>query len=191
MTRGRSLFPLLIGLLACASCGDDDSATDDRNSFGGDSSSSAGASTGKPSASGTSGSQSSNAGGGSGSDSGAPPRAGTTGASGAGCYGDTTRWASITAAPAKCRTADDCCVVVNGCLSEGQVVGVSDFDAAQAAWPFCDADCNDCIPPAVIVACDNGECVGTIDPDSPDDGTSHCGDAAPLGPEPSQSFTCQ
>jgi hypothetical protein len=191
MTCGRGLFQLLIGLLACASCGDHDSAPDERNASGGEPSGSAGAPAGKADSPGIAGSQSGNATGGSGSEGGAPATGGTAGGSGAGCYGDATRWASITAAQPECQTANDCCVVVNGCLSEGRVVGVADFETAQAAWPFCDADCNDCIPPAIIVACDGGKCVGTIDPEGLDDGTSHCGDTAPMGPEPSQSFSCQ
>lgn len=200
MTWERCLFPLFFGLLVCASCSDDDSTPDDRNTSGGDNASAgdlsgnAGTSAGKAGSSGSAGSQSGGAnteGGNSGNVGGAPAEAGMAGASGASCHGDAKRWAGITADPAKCQTANDCCVVINGCLSEGQIVGVADFEAAQAAWPFCDEDCNDCIPPSVIVACDNGKCVGAVDPDSPDDGTSHCGDTTPMGPEPSQTFTCQ
>lgn len=117
---------------------------------------------------------------------GAPGAAGAAGA----CQGDAELWASLTASPKACATDDDCCVVINSCLSEAQVVHADDFDAAQTAWPYCDADCTDCIPPVVRVTCDNGHCVGSVDTTSLDDGVSHCGDTAPAGGSPGQSFTC-
>ena len=118
--------------------------------------------------------------------------AGEAGAAGAagGCEGDAALWASLTAAAPACETADDCCVVVNACLAEAQIVHADDFDVAQTAWPYCGADCVDCIAPVVRVACSNGHCVGSIDSESVDDGVSHCGDTASMAGSPGQSFTC-
>jgi hypothetical protein len=121
-------------------------------------------------------------------DAGAPALGGSS--AGGACEGDAELWASLTAAPPACETADDCCVVVNSCLAEARVVHADDFDAAQSAWPYCAADCVDCIPPVVRVSCDNGHCVGKVDSESSDDGVSHCGDTVAMAGSPGQSFTC-
>ena len=110
---------------------------------------------------------------------------------GAGCQGDTGAWNAVIAAAVECEVDEGCCVVVNSCLAEARVVRADDFDVAQSAWPYCEEDCTDCIAPAVIVACDNGQCVGSVDLDSEEPGVSHCGDTSPLGGDPGRTFTCQ
>jgi hypothetical protein len=76
------------------------------------------------------------------SNGGGPASAGEGGASGEGgatggvCQGDAELWATITAAPPECESADDCCVVVNACLAEAQIVHADDFEPAQTAWPY-------------------------------------------------------
>ena len=111
---------------------------------------------------------------------------------GAVCHGDPTSWTEITAAPIACTKNSDCCVVINGCLSEAQVVHADDFATAGAAWPYCDSDCNDCIPPVIDVGCVDGVCVGDAQPEDGTAGMDHCGeDVAPLVPvDPALSFTC-
>lgn len=106
------------------------------------------------------------------------------------CEGDATLWASLTVAPPACESDEDCCVVVNSCLAEAQIVHAQDFEVAQSAWPYCDADCVDCIPPVVRVSCDDGHCVGKVDTETLDDGVSHCGDTVSMAGSPGQSFTC-
>jgi hypothetical protein len=119
-----------------------------------------------------------------------------TGGSGAGggCHGDATSWAALTQGPIACTQNADCCVVVNGCLSESQIVAAGTKDQAKAAWPYCDSMCNNCIPPAIDVACSNGTCVGTVVPFQ-DAGSDllmdHCG-VNPLVGTPSAKlhFSC-
>lgn len=113
----------------------------------------------------------------------------------AGCHGDQAAWDAIEKANITCQKSSDCCVVVNGCTNEAQVVGAGDFDAAQTAWPYCDNDCTDCIPPDVVVECSGGKCVGYIAPEGDGGigvGTSHCGEDGPsLGLSgPKLAFTC-
>jgi hypothetical protein len=108
------------------------------------------------------------------------------------CHGDATEWAAITATPIACTKNSDCCVVVNGCLSEVQVVHADDFGAAGAAWPYCDNDCNDCIAPVVEVGCVDDVCVGDVLPMSEENSDDHCGvDQTPVVPvDPGQTFDC-
>jgi hypothetical protein len=105
----------------------------------------------------------------------------TTGAGGTGCHGDDATWQALTAAAIPCQKNSDCCVVVNGCLSESQVVAAATKDQAKAAWPYCEAQCNACIPPAIEVVCDQGSCAGR-EVDLVDAGPAlladHCGDDA-------------
>jgi hypothetical protein len=101
-----------------------------------------------------------------------------TGGVGGGCHGDATSWATLTAAPVACTKNSDCCVIINGCLSQAQIVSATNEAAAKGAWPYCDSMCNDCIPPAVVVGCDNGECAGKVvdfSDASPDLLMDHCG----------------
>jgi hypothetical protein len=103
---------------------------------------------------------------------------------GGGCHGDATSFATLTKGPIACTTNSDCCVVVNGCLSESQIVSATDEAQASAAWPYCDSQCNDCIPPPIQVGCDNGVCAGVVVeiPDaSPDLFMNHCGVDTPVG----------
>lgn len=108
------------------------------------------------------------------------------------CYGDAAEWAAITATPIACTKNSDCCVVVNGCTNQAQVVAAGDFAAAPGAWPYCDDECTDCIPPVVDVGCVDGVCVGEALPPDGQFGTSHCGeDVTTLDPlNPAQTFSC-
>jgi hypothetical protein len=179
MSWGRLVGFVAIALLAGVAC-EDDAATPESTA-------------GAPGAAGAPDAGDAGAGGSSagGSNAGSSS-AGNPGAGGCAdaCTGDATLWASLTAAPPACETAEDCCVVVNSCLAQAQIVHADDFDAAQTAWPSCDADCVDCVPPVVRVACDNGLCIGTSDPESPGDGVSHCGYTASMTGSPGQSFSC-
>lgn len=103
---------------------------------------------------------------------------------GGGCHGDATTWATLTKGPIACTTNSDCCVVVNNCLSESQIVSATNETPAGAAWPYCDSQCNACIPPPVQVGCENGVCVGVVSDiadASPDLFMNHCGVDAPVG----------
>jgi hypothetical protein len=129
---------------------------------------------------------------------------GTGGAGGAGgagggaaCHGDEAAWMTATAEPIPCQKNSDCCVIVNSCVNEAQVVAAGKASAAKAAWPYCDADCTDCIPPSVMVECSaEKKCVGYKVPESdnppPELSQDHCGvDAPPLMMmNPALTFTC-
>ncbi|APR84729.1 Hypothetical protein A7982_10078 [Minicystis rosea] len=85
-------------------------------------------------------------------------------------------------------------MIINGCLSQAQIVAAAKKDQAKAAWPYCDSLCNDCIPPAIQVGCDNGVCAGTV-VDFADASTDllmdHCGIDAPVGATPNKlHFGC-
>jgi hypothetical protein len=120
---------------------------------------------------------------------------GGTGGGTSECHGDAAVWQGITKTNIACERNSDCCVVVSSCLAETQVVHASDFRAAQAAWPWCDDDCANCLPAYVEVVCAEGTCIGYgEDPEAtPQDPTSHCGDddvsAVPATP-PAEHFTC-
>ncbi|MFO0550224.1 MAG: hypothetical protein U0271_17650 [Polyangiaceae bacterium] len=132
-------------------------------------------------------------GGAAGGSGGAPATGGAGGQAGAdSCHGDATTWAAITAQPIACTKNSDCCVVVNTCTSEAQVVHADDYPTAGAAWPYCDNDCNLCIPPAVNVGCVNGACTGEVDDQAVEAGMDHCGvDNGPIVPvNPGVSFAC-
>jgi hypothetical protein len=113
---------------------------------------------------------------------------------GGGCQGNQASWDALTAAPIACTSNSDCCVIVNGCLSQAQIVAATKKTEAAAAWPYCESMCNDCIPPAIQVGCDNGTCVGTVVgfPDaSPDLLMDHCGVDTPIGFTPGKlHFGC-
>ena len=98
---------------------------------------------------------------------------GGLGHGGASCHGDATAWTELTQTPIACTKNSDCCVVINFCLSEAQVVHSSNTTAAKDAWPYCDSDCNDCIPPTIDVFCQDNHCVGVERPDG--EPTEHCG----------------
>ena len=123
---------------------------------------------------------------------------GTGGGTGGGCEGDAAKWATITAGPFTCTQNSDCCVVMNGCLSQAQIVEAKDYAAAPGAWPYCPSACVGCIGPAVQIACVDGACVGeSLDPTSsppPDPSLfmSHCGvDAVNVGaPATAHKFGC-
>lgn len=140
---------------------------------------------------------SSDEGGGSGGSGGASGVGGAGGAGGAGtaCVGDAAAWAEASKGPFACAKNSDCCVVINTCVNEGQVVGADKKDAVKALWPYCTDACTKCIPPAIHVECLSGECVGYSDMDinaPPELRADHCGvDAPPLMMlSPASHFTC-
>jgi hypothetical protein len=109
------------------------------------------------------------------------------------CHGDQASWDSLTAGPFTCTHNSDCCVIVNGCINAAQVVSAANKNAAEAAWPYCENECTACIPPAIVVGCNNGVCTGTeIDfPDASTDLLSdHCGVDGPAVTLGKLSFTC-
>lgn len=124
-------------------------------------------------------------GGSAGHDGGGGGTAGSAGATSGSCQGDATKWASITQGPFACTKNSDCCVVVNGCVNQAQVVSKQDYDNGAAnQWPYCDKDCTACIAPAVDVVCSGGQC-GLVQRDpldaSPGQSTSRCGvDTTPV-----------
>jgi hypothetical protein len=176
MNRIDALLALCVFPLLGSACGNDDVADGPEG----------GAEGGAPTTSGGQGGSTSG-----GSTSGGSTAGGGAATGGGACYGDATVWNAMTAAPPECTANDDCCVVINDCLSSAQVVHADSFEEAPTAWPYCDEDCNDCIPPSVVVTCDNGRCVGTVDETSDERGVSHCGDGVPAGAAPGQSFECQ
>lgn len=122
----------------------------------------------------------------------------TTTDTGSGCVGDATKWASITAGPFTCEKSSDCCVVMNGCLSQAQIVKATDYAAAPDAWPYCQDACVGCVGPAIEIACVDGTCVGESHdlsenpPPAADLFMNHCGvDATQIGtPSTKHKFGC-
>lgn len=119
---------------------------------------------------------------------------GSTTGTGSGCQGNEATWASLTAGPIACTKSSDCCVIVNGCTNEAQIVSATNKAAAKTAWPYCQDHCTDCIPPAVEVACDNGVCAGRTVPfpdASADLLMDHCGVDMPITITPTKlHFGC-
>jgi len=125
---------------------------------------------------------------------------GTVASSGSGtdggmCHGDTAAWNTILAKPLDCQTNADCCVVINTCINEAQIVLAADYSAAGMVQPYCDNQCTNCIPPAIDVGCVGGKCVGqnlsNANPPPPDMlRQSHCGVNVVLMPSPMTHFIC-
>ncbi|APR85817.1 Hypothetical protein A7982_11166 [Minicystis rosea] len=118
----------------------------------------------------------------------------STGA-GADCHGVESTWKVLTTGPIPCKQSSDCCVIINGCLNEAQVVSAEHMEEAKAVWPTCDDQCSFCIPPAVQVECVSGACAGKaviLPPGSSTDILQdHCGNGLPVGAEPGKlNFTC-
>jgi len=118
-----------------------------------------------------------------------------SGAGGAMCHGDATAWNAILAKPLSCMTNDQCCVVINTCLNDAQIVLATDYAAAGTAQPYCDNQCTNCLPPAIDVGCVGGKCVGqnldNANPPPPNTlRQSHCGVNPVLMPAPTSHFTC-
>jgi len=93
------------------------------------------------------------------------------------CHGDPTAWDAIEKTSIACGANSDCCVVVNPCTAESQVVHADDFAEAEAVWPYCDDACVFCIAEYVDLACVAGECVASPPPAGaePQEGVSQCG----------------
>lgn len=123
--------------------------------------------------------------------------AGTSGGGGQGgdphCHGDSAAWMTMTQTPMACQTNSDCCVVINDCLAEAQVVRAQDFAAAPSTWPYCDDACTKCVSPIIEVGCEDGACVGKVKegamPGEPLAG-SHCGVDPVVAPAKELHFAC-
>ena len=91
-----------------------------------------------------------------------------------------------------CNTADDCCVVFDGCVNRGFVVGLADKDKVKSLLADYDqyestvgtqSVCTGCIPPPIQVSCVQHKCLGTELPFTDSDGghvdgafwQNHCG----------------
>jgi len=122
----------------------------------------------------------------------------TNGVSGAGasgpapgCHGDESAWESAIA-PVACSKHSDCCVIVNACTNQAQVVFSENRQSGKASWPYCDKDCTNCLAPAVDVYCVSGACVGYVH-DGFTNVENHCGfDGAddPMFDKPNTAFGC-
>ncbi len=140
----------ILALAACKSSSSSGATTATTAGAGG----SGGAATGSGGAATGGGGATTGAGGGGG--------ASTSTGSGGGCHGDAATWKALTAGPFPCTKSSDCCVIVNGCTNAAQIVGAKDEAAAKAAWSYCDAQCTACIPPAIEVGCNEGQCAGRV-----------------------------
>jgi hypothetical protein len=78
------------------------------------------------------------------------------------CSGDIETWKKLTSIPSACQDDAECCVIMSPCDSGAQIVGAAHMNEALAAWPFCPWECNDCVPPAIEVACVLGQCRGYV-----------------------------
>ena len=113
------------------------------------------------------------------------------------CVGDTGAWEQLTPASIPCTTGEECCVIMDPCLREAQVVAAMHSKDALEVWPSCAVDCHDCLARAIEVACISGSCLGRVTlKESP---TSmlrhdHCGTALeftkPYFGETGVHFTC-
>jgi hypothetical protein len=155
------LFVLAVG------CG---GSSDTSNGAGGTGDASSGGS-GATSSGGSSNTGGSNAGG---SNTGGTSSGGAAGA----CHGDAAAWATITAGPFPCSKNSDCCVAINDCTNQAQIMLKADFDnGGPDKWPYCASDCTDCIPPAVEIVCSMGSCGLVSTPTTPQQSIqSRCGD---------------
>ncbi len=134
------------------------------------------------------------------STSGGDGGAGGTGSGGDGgggapaCTGDAEAWDAIQKTDIACESHGDCCVVVNGCIAQAVVVGVTDFENAQEVWPSCAGDCVDCTVPYLEVLCGaSGFCEAYADEvELAPPAVSKCGgeDPAPGNNGPGEAFDC-
>jgi len=136
------------------------------------------------------------AGGGASSSSSSSSSGASSSGAGGNCHGEQQAWDAIEKTHIQCATPADCCVVLNGCTAQAQVVSKADYDTAAQVWPYCDADCVLCTLPIVDVTCRQGECVGTeLQPDVDSgvvEGESHCGQNDPNATfdMPAMQFAC-
>ena len=113
----------------------------------------------------------------------------------AGCTGNSAAWASITSGPITCHQNSDCCVIVNDCTYEAQVVSAANVDAGLADWPTCQNECTHCMSPTTYVGCYSGVCGANVMAAESDGGVmgTHCGinPTPPTGtPAGTNDFTC-
>lgn len=113
------------------------------------------------------------------------------------CVGDGGVWEKLTAGPVACQSGEECCVIVNPCLSTSKIVAAANEKEASAAWPSCAVECNDCIARAIDVACVAGSCLGRVVEDAPLSSPlrkDHCGTGLALaeagGGATATEFTC-
>ena len=103
------------------------------------------------------------------------------------CYGDQAKWEMLTSGPLPCQGDPDCCVVINPCSSDAQVVTLENNEAAIKASPYCVGQCTDCVARPIEVACIMGMCRGRVAPSEDQVGydsplrVDHCGGDSKLG----------
>ena len=78
------------------------------------------------------------------------------------CIGDAGAWKELTAGPLACTSGEDCCVIMNPCHAEAQIVAKEHAAEALEVWPSCATDCTDCVARAIEVACVEGACLGRV-----------------------------
>jgi hypothetical protein len=60
-----------------------------------------------------------------------------------------------------CRDDSDCCIVIDNCMAMAYLYSKAPGATGQPSFPGSGRDtCAACIPPAVQVRCDSGQCVG-------------------------------
>jgi hypothetical protein len=97
------------------------------------------------------------------------------------CQGDEGAWEQLTAGPIACTSGQECCVIINPCLSEAQIVAAGHEAESHETWPSCAVECTDCAARAIEVACISGSCLGRVIFDEPWHSPlrkDHCGTAS-------------
>ena len=144
-----------------------------------------------PPGSGNSGAAQGSGGAGGSSSEGGAGGNGAGGHGGASCEGDPAAFAEAIQ-PLPCSKNSDCCVVLNSCSNEAQIVHASKAAVAKASWATCIEDCTDCIPPDVDVYCIENVCVGRANEATGEFPVDHCGvDEEPgAGGGTGEHFSC-
>ena len=113
------------------------------------------------------------------SDDGASPAAGGAGAAGAAPTDARSQVKAMARDDLPCTSADDCCVVVDGCRATAYVVAAGDKASAESLLSTAPNDaCVKCISPALELGCVGGKCVGVeVSPAAatPAQRQNHCG----------------
>jgi type II secretory pathway pseudopilin PulG len=96
------------------------------------------------------------------------------------CDGDADTWQGVIEAPLDCLDDSDCCLVVDDCLGQAQVVPAAILPDAAWSWPHCAGSCGGEPPPWMDVACVKGTCAVVDDGGQPPDpqgppAKTHCG----------------
>ena len=113
------------------------------------------------------------------------------------CMGDAGAWAQLTTGSMPCKSGEECCVIMDSCLSRSQIVTATNQEEAIETRPSCAEECNDCIARAIEVACIGGSCLGRVVEDAPLSSPlrkDHCGTALeflePSGGPTAVKFSC-